>query len=418
MQSDFLIHNIGKLLNYADTPVPFRRGREMSFVPELNNAWLLVQDGKIKDFGTMENFPSFSGLVLDAEQGLVMPAWVDAHTHLVFAATREDEFVDRIHGLSYQEIASKGGGILNSARKLSQLSEDELFDRSWDRMMYAVSRGTGAFEMKSGYGLSTASELKILRVIQRLKKESGIPIRATFLGAHSYPLEFRENHQGYINQIVHEMIPAICEEQLAEYCDVFCEKGFFSLNETEQIIDAAQKSGLQIRLHTNQFTHSGGIGLAIQKQAISVDHLEELNEQEIAQLTASDVIPVTLPTAAFFMNCNYPPARKMIEANLGLVVASDYNPGTSPSPDMNLCFSLACIKMRMLPTEAFNAMTINAAYALGYDHQLGSIERGKLAHLIVSRPGTSLNLIPYSLSNDWIQHVILGAMEDDVSESW
>ncbi|MEO6190027.1 MAG: imidazolonepropionase [Saprospiraceae bacterium] len=383
----------------------------MSFIPELNDAWLLVRNGKIFDFGRKEDQPLFDGIKLDANQGMVMPTWIDSHTHLVFADTREDEFVDRIKGLTYQEINDRGGGILNSAKKLQALSEDELLYRSWNRLMYAISKGTGAIEIKSGYGLTPEAEIKMLRVIKKLKEESGFDIRSTFLGAHSFPIEFRENHKGYIDQIINEMLPVIAKEKLADYCDVFCEKGFYNMDETEQIILAAKKLHLDIRLHTNQFTHSGGIELAIKYNALSVDHLEELNDQEIEALAHSSVIPTLLPTAAFFMNCNMPPARKMIEAGLGLVVASDFNPGTSPSPDINLAFSLACIRMRMLPNEVFNALTINAAHSLNLQDTLGSIERGKKANLIISRPGANLNLIPYSLSSDWIKHVILGAIE-------
>jgi imidazolonepropionase len=417
MEHSFLIHNISKLLNYSDSPVPLKKGRDLSFVSELPNAWCLVEDGLIKDFGTDNNFPSFNGYAIDADQGLVMPAFIDAHTHLVFADSREDEFVDRIKGLSYQEITERGGGILNSAKKIKNITEEDLFQRSWDRMMFAFSKGTTTFEMKSGYGLSTDSELKILRVIKRLRDESGLDIKSTFLGAHSFPAEYRDNHQEYIHQIIHEMLPIIADEKLADYCDVFCEKGFYSPVETEQIVEAAIKYGLKIRLHTNQFTHSGGIPIAIKYNAISVDHLEELNDEEIAMLSRSNVISMLLPTSAFFMNCPFPPARKMIDGGLGIAIASDYNPGTSPSPDMNLCFALSCIKMRMLPEEVFNAMTINAAYSLGLENELGSIEKGKKANLIISRPRASLNLIPYSLSSDWIQHVIAGAIEEDSEES-
>ncbi|MFN8280399.1 MAG: imidazolonepropionase [Saprospiraceae bacterium] len=412
IHTDFLLYNISKLLNCDDHPVPYRRGRDMSLVPALNNAWLLVRNGLIVDFGDMSSLPELNIHKIDVQQGFVMPAFVDAHTHLVFAETRENEMAARIRGMSYQEIAANGGGILNSAIRLQQMDEDLLFSKSWQRLMQAVETGTGAFEMKSGYGLSTESELKILRIIRRLSEESGLPIRATFLGAHAYPLQFREDHQGYLHQIIEEMLPAIAKGNLADYCDVFCEKGFFSPEETEQIIVAARSHKLKVRLHTNQFTHSGGIELAIRHQAVSVDHLEELSDEEISMLASSTVIPVTLPTAAFFMNCPYPPARKMIEAGLGLVAATDFNPGTSPSSDMNLCFSLACIKMRMTPEEALNAVTINAAFALELHEYVGSIERGKFAHLIVSRPGMNLNSIPYALGRQWISKVILGAIHD------
>lgn len=413
MEQNFLIHNISKLLNYSNIPVAFKKGREMSFVSELEDAWLLVENGRIHDFGIKEQIPSFGGLTVDAHGGMVMPSFIDAHTHLIFADTREEEFVDRLRGLTYQEISARGGGILNSAKKIKNISEDELLERSWDRMMFAFSKGTTAFEMKSGYGLNTDSELKILRVIKRLREESGLPIRSTFLGAHSFPLEFRDNHQGYINQIIKEMLPAIREENLADYCDVFCEKGFYSPEETEQIVEAAVQYGLKIRIHTNQFSHSGGISIAIQHNAVSVDHLEELNNDEMLKLLNSNVIPVLLPTAAFFMNCPYPPARQMLNMGLGFCISTDYNPGTAPNPDLNFALALSCIKMKLLPEEAFNAITINAAYALGYEKSLGSIEKGKNAHLIISKPNTSLNLIPYSMSSDWIQHVIAGGIEDE-----
>ncbi|HMW39528.1 MAG: imidazolonepropionase [Saprospiraceae bacterium] len=412
IHTDFLLYNISKLLNCDDNPVPYRRGRDMSLVPELNNAWLLVKNGLIEDFGEMSSLPELNIHKIDGQQGFVMPTFVDAHTHLVFAETRENEMAARIRGMSYQEIAANGGGILNSAKRLQQMDEELLYSRSWQRLMQAVETGTGAFEMKSGYGLSTESELKILRIIRRLSEESGLPIRSTFLGAHAYPLQYREDHQGYLRQIIDEMLPAIAKANLADYCDVFCEKGFFNPEETEDIIIAARAHQLKVRLHTNQFTHSGGIELAIRHQAISVDHLEELSEEEIAMLASSTVIPITLPTAAFFMNCPYPPARKMIEAGLGLVAATDFNPGTSPSSDMNMCFSLACIKMRMTPEEALNAVTINAAFALELNKYVGSIERGKFAHLILSRPGMNLNSIPYSLGRQWISKVILGAIHD------
>lgn len=408
MASDFIVKNIGELLMCSSVPVPFKRGQEMSVLPSIENAWLKVKDGQIVDFGSMTSFESVNVQELDAEGAIVFPTFVDCHTHLVFAETREQEFVDRIKGLTYQEISARGGGILNSALKLAALSEEELFQRSKTRLEFAMSLGTGAIEIKSGYGLSYEQEIKILRVIKRLKEELKLPIRATFLGAHSYPLEYRSNHQGYIDILINEMLPYIAANKLADYCDVFCEQGFFSPVETEQILLAALKFGIKLRIHTNQFTHSGGIDIALKHHAISVDHLEVLNDHEIQQLLSSQTIPVCLPAAAFFMNLEFPPARKMIESGLGVAIATDYNPGTSPSPDPTLSFALSCIKMRLLPEEVLTAMTINAAHALELQDKVGSIEKGKLAHFIIAKPGVSLAQIPYGISSNWINRIIFG----------
>jgi len=408
MTAHFVIKNIGNLLMCSEYPVLFKKGQDMSVIPSFANAWLKVRDGIIEDYGSMDKFETPNIHVIDAEGALVLPTFVDCHTHLVFAETRELEFVDRIRGLTYQEISARGGGILNSALKLAAMSEEELFQKSKVRLEYAMNLGTGSIEIKSGYGLSFDQEIKILRVIKRLKEELKIPIRATFLGAHSYPLEYRNNHQGYLNILVDEMLPYIFEHKLADYCDVFCEQGFFSPEETEQILKAAAQYGIKPRIHTNQFTHSGGIEVALKHQAISVDHLEVLNDFEISQLLNAQTIPVGLPAAAFFMNLEYPPARKMIESGLGLAIATDYNPGTSPCPDPTLTFALSCIKMRLLPEEVLTAMTINAACALEFQDIVGSIEKGKLAHLIIAKPGVSLAQIPYGISSNWINRVILG----------
>ncbi|MDQ3141957.1 MAG: imidazolonepropionase [Bacteroidota bacterium] len=379
----------------------------MSLLPGLDNAWIAIQDGKIASFGDMNSLPPSPSTRWSAGGGFAMPAWIDCHTHLVFADWRSQEFVDRINGMSYHEMSERGGGILNSAKNLALLSEDELFERSLERLQDVIRSGTGAIEIKSGYGLDTMQELKILRVIRRLKEQNLIPIKATFLGAHSYPMEFRSDHQGYLDQIILDMLPQIAAEGLADYCDVFCEKGFFSPEESEKILSAADRLGIKSRIHTNQFTHSGGIKLAIDHQAISVDHLEVLDDEEMQLLAQSQTIPVLLPTAAFFMNQEYPPARKMIAAGLGPALASDFNPGTSPSYKMSFVFSLACIQMKMNPEEALAAATINAAYALELQHELGSISPGKMANIIITKPCSGLDYLAYKFTDDWLAELFI-----------
>lgn len=410
--SKILIKNIGKLLLASESPIPFKKGKALSQLPCIESAFLIIEDGKFASFGTVDETPEFHGEIIDADKGIVLPGFIDCHTHLVFAESRELEFIDRIHGLSYQEIAARGGGILNSAKKLAALSEDELFDRSALRLNEVMKKGTVAIEIKSGYGLNTENELKILRVIQRLKHHFPIPIKATFLGAHSFPLEFKQNHQGYIRQIIDEMLPEISKERLADYCDVFCEQNFYNPEETEQILEAASKHGLRARIHTNQFTHSGGIDVAIKHNAISVDHLEVCNDDEINQLKHSTTHPVLLPSAAFFMNQEYPPARNMIDQGLGVVLASDFNPGTSPSYNLSFVMSLACIKMKMLPEEALQALTINPAFNLGLESELGSIEPGKTASFIISQACPNLAYLPYSFGNSWISKVFIRGNPD------
>jgi imidazolonepropionase len=407
-----LIKNIGKLVLASDSAIPFKKGKTLAQIPCIDSAFLIIEDGTFSSFGHVDQTPEFHGEIIDANNGIVLPGFIDCHTHLVFAESREQEFVDRINGLSYQEIAAKGGGILNSAKKLAALSEDNLFERSAVRLYDVMKNGTAAIEIKSGYGLNTENELKILKVIQRLKNHFPIPIKATFLGAHAYPLEFKQNHQGYIRQIIDEMLPEISKDGLAEYCDVFCEENFYSPKETEQILEAASHHGLRARIHTNQFTHSGGIEVAIKHNAISVDHLEVCNDDEIDQLKDSATHPVLLPSAAFFMNQEYPPARKMIDRGLGVVLASDFNPGTSPSFNLSFVMSLACIKMKMLPEEAIQALTINPAYNLGLESELGSIEAGKTASFIITKPCPNLAYLPYSFGNSWISKVFIRGNPD------
>lgn len=402
-----LIVNIAKLCLGQDTKRPLLADKlsELNFV---ENAWLLIVHGRIADWGTMESCPERADEIIDAAGGFVLPAFVDSHTHLVFAAAREQEFVQRIQGLSYQEIAQKGGGILNSARRLADCSEDKLLEDAFARLQEVISYGTGAIEVKSGYGLSVEAELKMLRVIRKLKEISPIPIKSTFLGAHAMPLAFKENRSGYINQILDEMLPRIADEGLADYIDVFCEKGFYSVEETDLILDAGAKYGLRPKIHCNQFNSMGGIETAIKYNAISVDHLEVLNDTEIEALSNSNTIATLLPSAPFFLNDDhFPPARKLVESKVAIALASDFNPGTSPSGNMQFVLSLACIKLRLTPEEAFNAATINAAFALEMEGELGSISKGKKANLIITAPMPSLAFMPYYFGSNLVKRMII-----------
>ena len=339
---------------------------------------------------------------------MVLPCWCDSHTHIVFAKSREEEFIDKIKGLSYADIAAKGGGILNSANKLNETSEDELFNSAWKRLEEVSRLGTGAIEIKSGYGLTVDSELKMLRVIRKLKERSSLSIKATFLGAHTYPLAFKENHQGYIDSIINEMLPVIAKEKLADYIDVFCETGFFSPEEMEAICKAGMSYGLKPKLHINQLNSIGGIESAIKLNAVSVDHLETMTDKDIELLGNSNLIGTLLPTAAFFLRMQYQPARKLIDNNCAIALASDYNPGSSPSGNMNFVVALSCIQMKMLPEETINAATINGAYAMELQNEVGSITIGKKANLIFTKPIPSLAYLPYSFGNNLIDKVMIG----------
>lgn len=405
-----LIRNISKLVQISAGPCPLKRGKALADLPHLDNAYLLIKGDKIVDFGSMDDVPpdrDRAENVVDAKGGMVLPAWVDSHTHIVFAQSRELEFVDRIKGLSYQEIAAKGGGILNSARKLRELSEEALLESAWNRLQHLMQMGTGAIEIKSGYGLSEEGELKMLRVIKQLKALAPIPVKATFLGAHALPQAYKDNRAAYIELITETLIPQIAEEGLADYVDAFCEKGFFSPSETGKILEVGAKYGLKPKVHTNQFTSMGGIEVSVQHNALSVDHLEVMNDEEIQVLSQSNTIASLLPTAPFFLNDPYPPARKMIEAGLPIALASDYNPGSSPSGNMSLVVALACIKLRMFPEEAINAATINGAHAIEVADQVGSIGIGKKANLILTRPIPSLAYLPYSFGENLIQQVFI-----------
>ena len=404
-----LITNIKQLVNVRGES-KLLRGKELSILPSIENAYLVIEDDLIAEYGNMneiQNSKVKSQNKIDATGQFVLPCWCDSHTHLVFAASREEEFVDKIKGTSYEEIAAKGGGILNSAKKLNTMNEDELFDLSWKRLMDVIKLGTGAIEIKSGYGLSVEGELKMLRVIKKLKERSPIPIRSTFLGAHTYPLEYKENHEGYIDLIVNEMLPVIAKEKLADYIDVFCETGFFSQEETESICKAGMRYGLKSKIHANQLNFSGGVEAGIKLGAISVDHLETVNGDIIDKLSKSNTIGTLLPTAAFFLRMPFQPARQIIDAGCAVALASDYNPGSSPSGNMNLVVAMSCIGMKMLPEEAINAATINGAFAIELQNEVGSITVGKKANLIFTEPISSLTYLPYSFGSNLIDKVMI-----------
>lgn len=401
-----LIKNIKSLLQ-TSAPTKALRGKKLSELKRIDNAWLLIENDSIKDFGAMDTCPETTNNTIDVTGKMVLPTWCDSHTHLVFATSREEEFEMRLKGKSYEEIALAGGGILNSAKKLQNTSEDDLFNSAWKRLMQVIKMGTGAIEIKSGYGLSVEGELKMLRVIKRLKEKSPIPIKANFLGAHSYPAEYKNNHQGYIDLIVNEMLPQIAEEGLADYIDAFCEKVAFSVEETEQIIKAGAQYGLKPKIHTNQFNCMGGIELCVANNALSVDHLELVNDAEIECLKNSETIATLLPSAPFFLSDPYQPGRKLVDEGVAVALASDYNPGSSPSGNMNLVVSLACVKLKMTPEEAINAATINGAFAMELQNEYGSIAVGKKANLMITEEINSLAFIPYSFGKDSIEQVII-----------
>lgn len=405
-----LITNIQCLVN-TRTETSLLKGKQLSMLPCTENAFLLIEDGLIASYGSMNQLnqlvPDLPKDVVDARGQFVLPTWCDSHTHLVFAGTRENEFVDKINGLSYAEIAAKGGGILHSANKLAETREDTLFHLSWKRLQEVIALGTGAIEIKSGYGLSVDAELKMLRVIKRLKEKSPIPIKATFLGAHAFPMAYAHDHQGYVRLITEEMLPLIAKENLADYIDVFCETGFFNPQEMEEICTAGKRVGLQPKLHINQLNSIGGLQKAIDLQAISVDHLETMTPQDIHDLAQSNTIGTLLPSAAFFLRMPYQPARQLIDEGAAIALASDYNPGSSPSGNMHFVVALSCIQMKMLPEEAINAATQNAAFALQLEKELGSVTVGKKANLIFTKPISSLAFIPYSFGTNLIDKVMI-----------
>ncbi|MGZ4098634.1 MAG: imidazolonepropionase, partial [Bacteroidia bacterium] len=392
-----LLKNIKTLVSVYENAPQKLSGKAMGELPCIDNAWLACEDGLIVDYGHMGDFPGITdwkGLeVIDCSGKIVMPGFVDSHTHIVYAGNREQEFVDRIKGLTYEEIFQRGGGILNSAAKLRSASEDDLFEQSKQRLKEIISQGTVAVEIKSGYGLNLESELKMLRVIKRLKELNWVPVKATFLGAHAVPTEFKGNKKGYIDLIINEMLPAIAKEKLAEYIDVFCEKDYFSAEETKLIFEAGKKHGLIPKIHAEQLSHNNGIKTAVECGAISADHLEFCNDNDIELLKQSATMPTILPGAAFFLSLPLPPARKMIDAGLPLAFATDYNPGSSPSGNMKLMMSMACIQYKLTPEEAINAVTVNTAYAMGLQNELGTITNGKKANLVITKEISSLGFL-------------------------
>ncbi len=406
-----LLKNIKTLVQVReDSPLKIS-GKDMKILPCIDNAWLACENGLIADFGSMDDFPGITDWkdleVIDCSNKLVLPCYADSHTHIVYAGNRVGEFVDRINGLSYEEIANRGGGILNSAELLNKTSEDELYEQALVRFKEVIHLGTGAIEIKSGYGLSVDSELKMLRVIKRLKDLNWIPVKATFLGAHAIPKAFKENKQGYINLIINEMLPLILKEGLADYIDVFCEEGYFSAEETKIILQAGVKHGLIPKIHAEQLSHSNGIKTGVECKAISVDHLEFCSDADIELLKNSNTMPTILPGAVFFLNLLFPPVRKMIDSGLPVALASDYNPGSSPSGNMSFLLSMACVQHKLTPEEAINAATINSAYAMHLSDQVGSITIGKRANFFITKEINNYAFIPYSFVNNVIEEVYI-----------
>ena len=380
----------------------------MKELPIINDAWLLVDNGKIADFGKMQDMPTFEGISeIDASGKFLLPGWIDSHTHLVYAGNREQEFVDRINGLTYEEIAEKGGGIVNSAKKLQETPEAQLYLESARRLEEVIKMGTTAIEIKSGYGLTTEAELKMLRVIKKLRENYKLPVKATFLGAHAIPPEYKEDKEAYLHLIIKDMMPKIAKEGLAEFVDIFCEKGYFSVEDTRRVLEAGQKHGFKPKIHVNQFNAIGGIKVAVECKALSVDHLEVMQPEDIEALKNSETMPVALPSCSLFLGIPYTPAREILDAGLPLALATDYNPGSTPNGNMNLVISLACIKMKLNPEEAINAATINAAYAMNILDTHGSITKGKAANLILTDEIPSYGFLPYSFGANHIHSVYI-----------
>ena len=408
MCMSILITNIKELLQIRDASVLKISGKEMNTLPSLKNAYVLIDHDTIIDFGSMEDLKTTDAdQTIDATGKLVLPSWCDSHTHIVYAGDRSQEFVDRINGLSYEEIATRGGGILNSAKTLQNTSEEELFKQSTARVKNVMKLGTGAIEIKSGYGLTPEAELKMLRVIKRIRQEFPVKIRATFLGAHALPLLYKNNKQGYLDLIINTMLPQIAKENLANYIDIFCEKGYFDLDDVEQILTAGKQYNLIPKIHVNQFNAFGGVALAVKHEALSVDHLEQLNIEDIKALKGSNTIPVALPSCSYFLSIPYTPGRQLIDAGLPLALATDYNPGSTPSGNMNFVVSTACIKMKLTPEEAINAATLNGAYAMGIATEYGSVTKGKKANLIITKEVPSYNYLPYAFGDNHINTVII-----------
>jgi imidazolonepropionase len=407
-----LLTHIKELLQVRENCPEKLSGKEMKELPTLKNAWVFIHHGVIEDYGTMDKMGPHQGFkTLDCSGKTVLPAWCDSHSHIVYAGNREQEFVDRINGLSYQEIAEKGGGIVNSAKKLQTTSEEDLYHQSAARLEEVMRLGTGAIEIKSGYGLTTKAELKMLRVAKKLSEEYPVTIKTTFLGAHAIPTEFKGNKEAYLDLLCNEMLPQIASENLAQYIDVFCEEGYFSVADMERILSEGKKHRLIPKVHVNQFNSIGGIAAAVKHKALSVDHLEVLTDADLEALKNSQTMPVALPSCSYFLSIPYTPGRKIIDAGLPLALATDYNPGSTPSGNMNFVVATACIKMRLTPEEAINAATINGAYAMGLSETHGSISRGKKANLIITKPIPSYGYLPYAFGSNLIDSVIINGKE-------
>ena len=403
-----LIKNIKKLLQIRPVEIKVVSGEDMKELPSVDNAFLLIEDGKIKAFGEMQDCPTIDvENIYDAKGCMVLPSWCDSHTHIVYAGDRSSEFMDRIKGLTYEEIAEKGGGILNSAKLLERTSAEDLYNQSMERINDVIKLGTGAVEIKSGYGLNYDSELKMLKVIKKIKDNTDIQVKSTFLGAHAYPKKYKENKEAYLDLILNKMLPDFSKEKLIDFIDVFCEKGYFSKEDTEKIINEGKKYNLPAKIHVNQFNSFGGVDIAVKNKALSVDHLEVLTNGDLKSLKNGNTIPVVLPVCSFFLGIDYAPARKIIDAGLPLAIASDYNPGSSPSGNMNFVISTACTKMKITSEEAINAATINGAFAMNLSHKVGSITKGKIANLIITNPIRSIDEIPYNLGNNKINKLLL-----------
>jgi len=403
-----LLTNIRELLQVREQNIRKVSGSEMKELPSIKNAWLLIEDDKIADFGSMDNLPELNAdKTIDATGKIVLPTWCDSHTHIVYAGNRELEFADRINGLSYEEIANRGGGILNSAKTLQETPENDVYEQSAKRLEEVMKLGTGAVEIKSGYGLTEEAELKMLRVIRKLRENYDLPVKSTFLGAHAIPKEYKNDPDAYMDLVINQILPKVAKEGLAEYIDIFCEKGYFSVEDTNKLLSAAKEFGLKPKIHVNQFNAIGGVKAGVEHGALSVDHLEVMNDEDIEVLKGSKTMPVALPSCSLFLSIPYTPARKILDAELPLALATDFNPGSTPSGNMNLVVSLACIKMKMTPEEAINAATINGAYAMELSETHGSITKGKMANFIITKNIPSYTFLPYAFGTNSIESVYI-----------
>jgi imidazolonepropionase len=403
-----LLTHIKELLQVRNDAPTKVSGVAMKELPTLKNAWLLLENDFISDYGTMDTVPTITaGKTIDCSGKVVLPTWCDSHTHIVYAGNREQEFVDRINGLSYQEIADNGGGIINSAKKLQATNEEDLLKQSEERLLDVMRLGTGAIEIKSGYGLTLDAELKMLRVAKQLGEKYPLKVKTTFLGAHAIPPEYKNDKQGYLDHICNDMLPKVAAYQLAEYVDIFCEKGYFTIDDTHQLLEAAKKYNLTPKIHVNQFNAIGGVKAGVEHQALSVDHLEVMDEEDYTALKGSNTMPVALPSCSYFLSIPYTPGRKIIDTGLPLALATDYNPGSTPSGNMNFVVATACIKMKLTPEEAINAATINGAYAMGISDTHGSITKGKSASIIITQEIPSYEYLPYAFGSNLIDQVII-----------